>query len=408
MKLRLDLLAQQLQRLHHLLIRDLGAAIHLGQDPVEAELLLQPHQPVGDPLGRADNDLVAQGLVIGDGLQPASAGGAVLDRADTGAGRRILEPLAEVAVEKHDALFGLVASLFLGLGDINRSPQKHLALARVASLFPRRAIGLDVWSELRKRAEAHRDKHAMAELANGRKGIGAVRGDADLWPRLLIGLWRQTDIIEFVELSGVRKGIFGPGALQDFESFGKALPALAVGDAVRLVCARKAAAPDAKDQPAQADLIDGSGFLGNAQRMAQWQDLHAGPDLHVFGARGDGAGDRQWCSANRSVGSNVEFGQPHRVESPTLGGIDLCERLGEGVRLALSRRALELMKHAELERHLLFSLSLAARAATGAVDRRKIAVTTIRLMTKRCQSRNKSVEPTTYDPRSRAGPPEGA
>ena len=197
----------------------------------------------------------------------------------------------------------------------------------------------------------------MAELANGRKGIGAVRGNADLWPRLLIRLWRQTDIIEFVELPGIRKGILGPGALEDFEGFRKALAALAVGDAVRLVGARKAAAPDAKDQPAQADLIDGSGFLGNAQRVAQWQDLHAGPDLHVFGACGDGAGDRQWRSANRPVGSNVEFGQPHRIEPPTLRGIDLRERLGESLRLALPRRTLELMKHAELERHLLFSLS---------------------------------------------------
>src|SRR4029077_3931539 len=162
------------------------------------------------------------------------------------------EPLPEVPVEKHDALFGLAAGLFLGLGDINRGPQEPLALTGMAGLLPRRAIGLDVWGELRKRAEAHRNKHTMAELANGRKGIGAVRGNADLWPRPLIRLWRQTDIIEFVELPGIRKGILGPGALEDFEGFRKALAALAVGDAVRLVGARKAAAPDAKDQPAQA------------------------------------------------------------------------------------------------------------------------------------------------------------
>src|SRR5580704_8333878 len=116
-------------------MRDLGSAIHLCQDPVEAELLLQPHQPVGDPLRRADDYLVAQRLIIGDGLQPTSAGGAVFDRPNPGAGRRILEPLAEIPIEKHDAVFGLVAGLLLALGDINRRPQKHLALTWMSSLL---------------------------------------------------------------------------------------------------------------------------------------------------------------------------------------------------------------------------------------------------------------------------------
>src|SRR6516225_8188606 len=49
-KLRLHLFAQQLQRLHHPLMRDLGAAIHLAQYTVEPEGFLQSHQPVGDPL----------------------------------------------------------------------------------------------------------------------------------------------------------------------------------------------------------------------------------------------------------------------------------------------------------------------------------------------------------------------
>src|ERR1700751_1429774 len=50
MNLRLDLFAEQLQRTHHLPMRDLGAAIHLAQDAVETEGFLQAHQPVGDPL----------------------------------------------------------------------------------------------------------------------------------------------------------------------------------------------------------------------------------------------------------------------------------------------------------------------------------------------------------------------
>ena len=67
-------------RLHDALMRDLCAAIHLAQNPVEAERLLQPHQAIGHPLGRADDELVAQGVVIGDRLQPAAARGAILDR----------------------------------------------------------------------------------------------------------------------------------------------------------------------------------------------------------------------------------------------------------------------------------------------------------------------------------------
>src|ERR1700694_1039748 len=46
MEARLDLFAEQLQRLHDPVMRDLGAAIHLAQDAVEAERLLQPQQPV--------------------------------------------------------------------------------------------------------------------------------------------------------------------------------------------------------------------------------------------------------------------------------------------------------------------------------------------------------------------------
>jgi hypothetical protein len=53
----------------------------------------------------------------------------------------------------------------------------------------------------------------------------------------------------------------------------------------------------------------------------------------------------------------VDLGQPHRVETPALGRFDLFERLGESRRLARPRRALKLVKHAELKRHRHFSLS---------------------------------------------------
>src|SRR5690349_21214000 len=153
-------------------MRDLSAAIHLRQYAVEAELLLQSHQPVGYLLGCADDDLVAQRLVKSDGLQPAAARGTVLDRAHAGAGRRVLEPLSEIAIKVHDALFRLGAGLRGRLGDIDRRPQENLALARMPSRLPAFAVGLDVRGELGKRAEANRDEHAVAELADGRKRIG--------------------------------------------------------------------------------------------------------------------------------------------------------------------------------------------------------------------------------------------
>src|SRR5207248_9024946 len=141
------------------------------------ELLLQSHEPVGYLLGRADDDLVAQRLVISDGLQPAAARGAVLDRAHAGAARRILEPFPEIAIEVHDAFFRLRAGLRRRLGDIDRRPQEDLALARMPALFPALAVGLDVRGELGKRAEANRHEHAMPELADRRKRVGTVGGD---------------------------------------------------------------------------------------------------------------------------------------------------------------------------------------------------------------------------------------
>jgi len=56
----------------------------------------------------------------------------------------------------------------------------------------------------------------------------------------------------------------------------------------------------------------------------------------------------------------VDFRQPHRVEPPALGCVDLVERGGERLLVGHSGGPLKLVEHAELERHLLFSLSHAA------------------------------------------------
>ena len=80
----------------------------------------------------------------------------------------------------------------------------------------------------------------------------------------------------------------------------KPLTALGIGNAVGLVGAREAAAADAEDQPAIADVIDCRDLLGEPQRMAKRQHLHGDADLHALGARGDCAGDVQGCGQHRT------------------------------------------------------------------------------------------------------------
>jgi len=69
----------------------------------------------------------------------------------------------------------------------------------------------------------------------------------------------------------------------------------------------------------------------------------------------------------------VDFRQPHRIEPPALGSIDLVERGGERLLVGHSGGALKLVKHAELERHSYFSFSpYAARPPLIMADPRRI------------------------------------
>ena len=129
--------------------------------------------------------------------------------------------------------------------------------------------------------------------ADQRKGVGRAGGDPYRRCRFLVRLGDDGDVIETMVDAVVGEGRFGPGALYYVENFAKPRLALGVGNTVGRIGLRDAAATDAKDQPAVAQLIDRGGLLGEPQRVAERQDLHRDPDLDPAGARGDRAGDAE-------------------------------------------------------------------------------------------------------------------
>src|SRR5215216_879592 len=61
----------------------------------------------------------------------------------------------------------------------------------------------------------------------------------------------------------------------------------------------------------------------------------------------------------------MDLRQPHRIETPALGGIDLLERGGERFLVADPGRPLKFVEHAELERHRLPPFPARIRADTA-------------------------------------------
>ena len=191
------------------------------------------------------------------------------------------------------------------------------------------AIGLDALGQLHERPLPHRDKDRQPHPADPREGLRRRRRHAQFGPGLLIRLRRHRDVVEAVILALVGKPLLGPGLFQDLERLGEALAALAVIETVILVGAHDAAAADAVDQPAVADLIDRRGLLGEAQRVRQRQHLHRDADLDRAGARGDRARHHHRRRHHRALGRAVQFGQPDRVEPDPFGLLDLGQCLFE-------------------------------------------------------------------------------
>src|SRR5215469_831635 len=167
--------------------------------------------------------------------------------------------------------------------------------------------------------------------------------------RLLQRSRDDCDIVKPVKLPLKGEALLSPTALEDLEHFGEALAALAVGYAIGLVGAGKAAAAYTENKTSLADVIKCCDFLGQSQWMTQRQHLHRNADFHAAGPRGDGTGNQQRGGGDRSLREEVQFRDPDDVETPTLGRL----HLGEGLRECLCIRhpcvAWKLVKDTELE-----------------------------------------------------------
>ena len=102
-----------------------------------------------------------------------------------------------------------------------------------------------------------------------------------------------------------------------------------------------------------ADVIDGRGVFRQTQRLAQRQDLNPGPDLDVFGARGDRARDGHRHRAHRALGRHVDLGQPDGVETPAFGGVDQFKGILEGRCLGRAWHSVKLVEDPELHGQIL-------------------------------------------------------
>jgi hypothetical protein len=82
-------------------------------------------------------------------------------------------------------------------------------------------------------------------------------------------LRNDRDVLDVVKLALVGEIVFLPGALDDLATLNLAVLAFGIGDVQRLLGLHDAAAPDAEDQSALGDVVQGRGFLGDAKRVRQ-------------------------------------------------------------------------------------------------------------------------------------------
>src|SRR5258708_8738932 len=110
------------------------AGVQLGENAVEAKLLLQCMQLLGDPLRRADDDLAADRIVVGQMVERRGALDTAVASRGAGTPGRGPQPRRLLAKEVHDARLRLRPRPLGGLADIDRHPQIDPAMPAMAGL----------------------------------------------------------------------------------------------------------------------------------------------------------------------------------------------------------------------------------------------------------------------------------
>src|SRR5690242_15428245 len=211
------------------------------------------------------------------------------------------------------------------------------------------AIGRYAGTQFFERTEADGNEDGQAHGADRSIGVCARRCDAQRWIWLLQRPRDDCDILKPVKLPLEGEALLSPTALEDFEHFGEALAAFAVGYAIGLVGVGKAAAAHTENKASMADVIKCCDFLSQAQWMAQRQHLHRNADFHAAGLGSDGASDQQRSGRDRSLRKEVQFRDPDNVETPSLSRMYLGEGLRERLRIRHPCAARKLVKDTELE-----------------------------------------------------------
>jgi hypothetical protein len=91
-------------------------------------------------------------------------------------------------------------------------------------------------------------------------------------------------------------------------------------------------------------------FLGDTKRVCQRHDLHAGPDLDPLGASRDRGTKDQRAGGQGALWGEMQFRQPHHVETGFLGGVDDVEPGGEALGLAAAGQHRKLVINTQFHR----------------------------------------------------------
>src|ERR1700730_14315320 len=237
------------------------------------------------------------------------------------------------AEEGRDGLARLLERARLGQAGIDGDAEVDAGLGRMARLGPGAAVRVQRALQLRDVHVAKTHEDRQPQLGDERKGLGGIGGHPERRMRLLIRTRRDGGVLEAVELAVVAERLALPGFLDDLERLAKARLALAIGNAEDIVGARGSAAPDPELEAALAQMIDGGGFLRDAQRVVEGQDIHRRADVEALGAAGDGGGHGDRRGDDGAGRVEVDLPEPHAVEAESLGRVRGLEGLAKRVSL---------------------------------------------------------------------------